>query len=93
MNAFYALLILGFIYRFLFQSIYGALLLVVSAYWYTGTYTNVEPFNLEQLIQFASNLSPEYKVALITSGVTITGFAIAFHTATINWRSQINKNG
>src|SRR5690606_10910453 len=29
------------------------------------------------------------KVALIASGVTIAGFAISFHTATINWRNQM----
>lgn len=89
MKAFYALLIFGFIYHFLFQSVYGALLLVVLAYWYAGAYTNLDPLTLDQLVNLISTLSPEYKVALISSSLTITGFAIAFHTATINWRSQM----
>ncbi|MCU7923972.1 MAG: hypothetical protein KZQ88_14885 [Candidatus Thiodiazotropha sp. (ex Dulcina madagascariensis)] len=88
-KAFYALLIFGFIYHFLFQSVYGALLLVVLAYWYAGAYTNLDPLTLDQLVNLISTLSPEYKVALISSSLTITGFAIAFHTATINWRSQM----
>jgi hypothetical protein len=88
-KAFYALLILGFIYRFLFQSVYGALLLAVLAYSYIGAFTGIDPLTLSELIDWLSTLSPEYKVALITSGVTIAGFAIAFHTATINWRNQM----
>ncbi len=88
-KAFYALLIFGFIYRFLFQSVYGALLLAVLAYSYTGAFTEIEPLSLTELIEWLSTLNPDYKVALITSGVTIAGFAIAFHTATINWRNQM----
>jgi hypothetical protein len=88
-KAFYALLIGGFIFRFLFQSTYGALLLAILAYWYTGTFTEIEPYSSEELLQWVSTLSTDYKIALITSGVTIAGFAIAFHTATINWRSQM----
>jgi hypothetical protein len=83
------LLIGGFIFRFLFQSTYGALLLAILAYWYTGTFTEIEPYSSEELLQWVSTLSTDYKIALITSGVTIAGFAIAFHTATINWRSQM----
>lgn len=88
-NAFYAFLIFGLSFRFLFQSVYGAFLLVAFAYWYTGVFTELEPLSLDQLIYFISTLRPEYKVALITSCVTIAGFVIAFHTATINWRSQM----
>lgn len=88
-KAFYVLLIFGFVFRFLFQSTYGALFLAILAYWYTDTFTEVKPFTLEELVSWMSTLSTDYKVALITSGVTITGFAIAFHTATINWRSQM----
>lgn len=88
-KAFYALLIFGFIFRFLFQSAYGALFLAILVYWYAGAFTEVKPFTLEELVNWMSTLAPEYKVALITSGVTIAGFAIAFHTATINWRNQM----
>ncbi|MCG8394547.1 MAG: hypothetical protein MI745_15830 [Pseudomonadales bacterium] len=88
-KAFYALLIFGFIFRFLFQSAYGALFLVILVYWYAGAFTEINPFTLEELVNWISALAPEYKVALITSGVTIAGFAIAFHTATTNWRNQM----
>jgi hypothetical protein len=35
------------------------------------------------------NLGSEYKVAILASAITVAGFAIAFHTATINWRNQM----
>lgn len=88
-KAFYVLLIFGFIFRFLFQSAYGALFLAILVYWYVGAFTEINPFTLDELVNWVSTLSPEYKVALMTSGVTVAGFAIAFHTTTINWRNQM----
>lgn len=88
-KVYYLLLISGYIFRFLFQSTYGAFVLAVLLYWYTDTFTEIDPYSLKELLHWVSTLSQEYKVALITSGVTIAGFSIAFHTATINWRDQM----
>ena len=49
------------------------------------------PLTFEQLFSVLSDLDKEYKVELLTSFVTIVGFAIAFHTATINWRNQMRS--
>lgn len=88
-KVYYLLLISAYIFRFLFKSTYGAFILAVLVYWYTDTFTEIDPYSLKELLHWVSTLSQDYKVALITSGVTITGFAIAFHTATINWRDQM----
>ncbi|MDM5264496.1 hypothetical protein PF327_09830 [Sulfurovum sp. XTW-4] len=64
-------------------------MIAMLAYWYADTFTKIDPFSLKELINWVSTLKLEYKVALISSGVTIAGFAIAFHTATINWRAQM----
>lgn len=86
---FYAVVVLGLFYRFIFQSVYGVLLVTLVIYWYAALITGVKPYSFSELTYWVLMLDREYKVALITSLVTITGFAIAFHTATINWRNQM----
>lgn len=88
-SLFYFYVITGAVSRYLFRSVYGLLVLVVFLYLSVEAFTGVSPLSFEQLILAVSGLDLEYKVALFTSVVTIAGFSIAFHTATINWRRQM----
>jgi hypothetical protein len=87
--AFYGLITMALFFRFIFASTYGALLLVLGLYAYAVTYTSINPLTPSELVSWIAVLSSEYKVALLSSLVTIVGFVVAFHTATINWRNQM----
>lgn len=86
---FYVYISVGLLLRFLFTSTYGALILAIFYYQYVVLYTDVIPLSLEELINWLFSLSGEYKVALFTSLITISGFIIAFYTATLNWKNQL----
>lgn len=88
---FYFYIVFGYILRFFFMSPPGLLLVSMILYCNAKTYIGSVPLTLEQLFYVISGLDKEYKVALLTSFVTIVGFAIAFHTATINWRNQMRS--
>ncbi|MCD4743583.1 MAG: hypothetical protein K8R67_14060 [Desulfobacteraceae bacterium] len=86
---FYGLFAIALIVRFLFKSVYGAVFLMLGLYIYVATCTSISPFTFSELVLWAIELPSEYKVVLISSFVTVVGFVVAFHTATINWRSQM----
>lgn len=86
---FYLVVSLALLFRFFFTSVYGALILALGLYYYVKYFTSVEPFTPEELLLWTTSISPEYKVALFSSFITITGFVIAFHTATLNWKDQM----
>mgnify|MGYP006967508451 FL=1 len=88
---FYSFIVCAYILRFLFMSAPGLLLISLLIYWNSKALTGYMPLTFEQLFSVLSGLDKEYKVALLTSFVTIVGFAIAFHTATINWRNQMRS--
>lgn len=86
---FFLIFSLLFLIRFLFASVYGAFFLAIGLYLYVKYFTLVEPFTFEQLLQWVMSLPSEYKVAILSSFITIIGFIIAFHTATLNWKNQM----
>ena len=86
---FYTFITVGYILRFLFQTPYGLFILVIGLYFYVCKFTSITPLNAKELLDWLNNLGSEYKVALLASSVTVAGFAVAFHTATINWRNQM----
>jgi hypothetical protein len=86
---FYAYICIALLLRFLFASVYGAFVLACSLYLYCATFTSIQPLTAHQLVEQLLSLPSGYKVAILTSFVTITGFVVAFHTATINWQNQM----
>lgn len=76
------------ILRFLLSSVYGALIVSVCLYYYFK-FCSTPPFTPVELLDWVISLPSEYKTAILTSVITISGFAVAFHTATINWRNQM----
>lgn len=85
----YIVLTVNLAIRFLFGSAFGALILVGSIYVALLWYGTTSPFGFQELMLWIDDLSPEYKVGLSSAIVTIAGFVIAFHTATVNWRNQL----
>ena len=88
-NTLYILYILALLIRFLLASVFGAFILAIIFYLYAEAITGVRPFGFGELLFYVSVLDRDYKIALISSSITVFGFAIAFHTATINWREQM----
>lgn len=86
---FYIFTSILFLYRFLFKSVFGILFIALILYKFSSSIWDIESYNLGQLLEWVHHLEKDYKLALITSGVTIIGFVIAFHTATTNWRNQM----
>lgn len=86
---FYVFITLMLVLRFLFGSAYGALVLTVAFYTYAYYFTSAPPLSPSELVLLIDGISSEYKVALLTSLVTVVGFVIAFHTATASWRNQM----
>ena len=89
--AFYIFITISLIIRFLFSSSYGVLILALVLYVYIDTCTSITPLTLSSLVTWIDTLSSEYKVALLSSSVTIVGFIVAFHTATANWQNQMKE--
>jgi len=87
--AFYIFIFVTMILRFLFSSTFGALVLAIWLYIYVGAYTLTDPLKPMELIWWLVELPVDYKVALISSIVTVGGFVIAFHIATQNWKDQL----
>lgn len=86
---FFGLVTLAMLVRFFVATVLGALLLAVAAYWYVGAHTSVAPYSAGGLLLWFSELESAYKVVLFGSLVTVLGFVVAFHTATLNWRNQM----
>lgn len=87
--AFYGLVSIALIVRFLIASTYGALILVLGFYVYVAEFTSINPLTPSEMGLWLVTLSQGYKVALLSSFVTVIGFVVAFHTATVNWRNQM----
>ena len=83
----YLLIISLGLYRLFFNGIFRFMFLCILLY---GVYYVLadEPFLINNLISSIKGLDKEYKIAFLGSGITIIGFIIAFHTATINWKHQ-----
>jgi hypothetical protein len=63
--------------------------LVGITYLYFLNFGSVKPYSINELLIWTTTLSSEYKVALLSSLLTISGFLIAFQTASTNWKQQM----
>ncbi|MCW8126409.1 hypothetical protein [Microbulbifer halophilus] len=86
---FYIFSLVIYLLRFLLGTAFGALILSILLYQYFQCCSQITPFSVEGLFDWFAQLDAEYKVALFTASVTVTGFVVAFHTATANWRNQM----
>tara|TARA_R110002049_G_scaffold2743_4_gene21075 strand:+ start:9445 stop:10281 length:837 start_codon:yes stop_codon:yes gene_type:complete len=77
------------LWKFLFGTTIGAFLLAIAAYLASPVFFLVEPFSPGELLNWFSHLPETYKVASLSAGLTVAGFMVAFHTATINWKNQL----
>ena len=66
--------VLGYICRFLVGNIYGFLILLLSLYFLLPIFTNITPLSYDELLLFIMALESQYKVAILTSVITIIGF-------------------
>ncbi len=87
---FYVLVISGYFWRFLTSTLIGVLILSASIYFFLFSNSVVTPFTPQELIDWLANISTDYKIAITSSLLTILGFLFAFHTATANWKQQLN---
>lgn len=86
--AFYAFVTIGMLVHFLFGTAFGALVLAISLYVCAESVTGVEPLSLAELVLWFNGQSEAYKVGFATAAVTLGGFVVAFHTATVSWKQQ-----
>ncbi|WP_156774666.1 hypothetical protein ACN2MM_09715 [Alkalilimnicola ehrlichii MLHE-1] len=86
--AFYAFISIGMLVHFLFGTALGALALAISLYVGAETVLGVEPFSPGELVLWFNGQPEAYKVGLATAAVTLGGFVVAFHTATVSWKQQ-----
>ncbi|CAG37897.1 unknown protein [Desulfotalea psychrophila LSv54] len=85
----YAITIAGFIWKFLFSTLLGIFITFVTAYMALDYFSTIKPLTTSELLNWTIALPAEYKIAVSSSLLTITGFLIAFHTATANWKQQM----
>lgn len=85
---FFGVTSLSVITSFLISNIYGILITSFALYFLSGTLFNVTPLGPVELIGWISSQSETTKTALLSALVTITGFFIAYATATSNWKAQ-----
>jgi len=87
--AFYMFITIAVILHFLFGTVFGFFLLSLAAYWGVGHYGQSTPLSFGELLLWLSSQPEAYKVAIISAALTVVGFVVAFHTATMNWRNQL----
>lgn len=75
--------------RFFLGNMIGIFLLSILLYWVLAA-SGVDVLTAEQLVLWLDDIEPEYKAALVTALVTVAGFIFAFHSATANWKNQLN---
>ncbi len=80
--------IIDSIWRALFGSMVGTLILALSSYVWMWNFSETRPLTLAELAIWISESSIEIKTAVATSLLTIVGFLVAFYSSTISWRTQ-----
>lgn len=74
--------------RFLLGTILGVFALSLLLYWVMWIAGEPKPLTLAQLVLWVDGLPTESKTAVVTSVLTVFGFLVAFHTATVNWKAE-----
>ena len=81
--------LLFLILRFFNTKLIGIFSLLIALYFLSPHIGLSNPFTALQLLDWLINLSSDYKIAVISSLLTIIGFLIAFQAATLNWKKQL----
>lgn len=87
--AFYVFATIAIAFHILFGSILGVFLVSLFAYWAVGHFGLSSPLSFGELLLWLDSQPEGYKAAFISAALTVVGFVVAFHTATINWRNQL----
>lgn len=87
-DIFYYVLPVVLVLRFLVGTILGVFILSALFYWAMWITGEPKPFTLSQLVLWVDGLPSESKTAIVTSVLTVLGFLIAFHNATVNWKAE-----
>lgn len=77
-----------YIWRTLFGSLLGILVLALSTYAWMSNFSETRPFTPAELAIWISESSTATKTAVATSLLTIVGFLAAFYSSTNSWRTQ-----
>lgn len=77
-----------YIWRTLFGSLLGIMVLALSTYAWMSNFSETKPFTLAELAIWISDSSTATKTAVATSLLTIVGFLAAFYSSTNSWRTQ-----
>lgn len=78
--------------RFLLGSLWGTLALVVAAYFGLRWVGYCRPLSFWELFVWYDELPEGTQGLLISSFLTVVGFSVAFATATMNWRQEMQAN-
>lgn len=78
-----------FIGQFLLSSSYGILVTTGLLYYFSPALFGVEPYSSQQLFLFLSTVDKEYKIAIISSVITVIGFLLAFSSSRAAVKSQL----
>lgn len=74
--------------HFVTSTIWGAALLTILAYWLVPLITGVAAWTPAELLNWASGLEETSVVGISTAILTVLGFLVAFHIASVNWKEQ-----
>jgi len=74
--------------KFFTKNIYGIGILAVILYMYMQGYSSTPPMNLAELLLFFDALSSEMKAAVAASILTVLGFLIVLHSASVSWKGE-----
>lgn len=85
---FYATITVVFVIRFLIANLFGIFILACALYYAAPSFLGVHPFSFSSLVDWFSDQEDATKTSLLGSIVTVTGFLIAFASASYNWKSQ-----
>jgi hypothetical protein len=82
-------ILLALVVQFLTSHLWGILLSSALAYLFTLYCSGLGTLNIWELTLWLDNQSDESKGLLLSSALTVTGFLIAFQTATKNWKDEM----
>ena len=90
MKIFYAIIIVPSIWFFFTATIWGIFILSILLYSVIWIFGDTKPFTPTQLFLWIVDLPSEYKIAVLSSMLTVLGFLAAFHIATMSWKQQMH---
>lgn len=86
----YIVVIAAYLWKFFMATFSGIFFVALLSYFSFFSLADNKPLTPPELISWLANLPTDYKIAVTSSLITIMGFLIAFHAASVNWRQQMN---